>query len=177
MAQKTAAPPTWPQQIHRIFTREGITQVCYVPDAGHGRLIDLCLADRTMKTVVLTSEQEGVALLAGAWLGGARGALLMQSSGVGNCINMLGLIQECRFPLLALVTMRGDWGEFNPWQMPMGEGTRPALAAAGVIVKAVEDAARVEDTVFAATRLAFSTTRPVAVLLGQRVIGFKDWSK
>ena len=80
----------------------GVTQVAYVPDAGSARLIDLCHANSTMHSVALTTEEEGVALLAGAWLGGARGVLLMQSSGVGNCINMLSVMQECRFPLLAL---------------------------------------------------------------------------
>ena len=70
-----------------------------------------------------------VAMLAGAWLGGERGALLMQSSGAGNCINMLGMINECRFPLLMILTMRGHWGEFNPWQVPMSHATVPSLSA------------------------------------------------
>jgi sulfopyruvate decarboxylase alpha subunit len=154
-----------------------VRQVGYVPDAGHARLIKLCAADRNMKTVVLTTEEEGVAMLAGAWLGGERGALLMQSSGAGNCINMLGMIQECRIPLLALITMRGEWGEFNPWQIPMGQSTARALENAGVIVHHVDDAARVGETVFAASRLAFDSYRAVAVLIGQRVVGFKQWNK
>lgn len=177
MAKKTPVAARWPERVYRVLKDEGITQVAYVPDAGHGELITLCHADRAMRAVVLTSEQEGIAMLAGTWLGGARGVLLMQSSGVGNCINMLGVVQECRFPLLALVTMRGDWGEFNPWQIPMGEATPGALASAGVLVKRVDDADRVEETVLASSRLAFSTSRPVAVLIGQRVVGFKDWSR
>jgi hypothetical protein len=76
---------------------------------------------------VLTTEEEGIALAAGAWLGGQRAVLLMQSSGVGNCINMLSLPVNCRMPFLTLVTMRGEWGEFNPWQVPMGTAT-PACA-------------------------------------------------
>ena len=152
-------------------------QVGYVPDAGHARLINLCAADRNMKTVVLTTEEEGVAMLAGAWLGGERGALLLQSSGVGNCINMLGMIQECRFPLLALITMRGEWGEFNPWQIPMGQSAARALENADVIVHHVDDAARVGETVFAASQLAFNSYRAVAVLIGQRLVGFKQWNK
>jgi sulfopyruvate decarboxylase TPP-binding subunit len=116
-------------------------------------------------------------MLAGAWLGGARGVLLMQSSGVGNCINMLSLFEECRMPLLMIVTMRGVWGEFNPWQVPMGGGTAKALENAGAIVHPVERAGDVKDTVDACARLAFSTHRAVAVLIGQRVVGFKNWSK
>lgn len=150
-------------------------EVCYVPDAGHARLIQLCRADRAMRAIPLTTEEEGVALLAGAWLGGERGALLVQSSGVGNCINMLGMIRECRFPLLMLVTMRGQWGEFNPWQVPMGQATPAALASIGVVVQEVDDAARVEETVASAAGLVFGAHRAVAVLISQRIIGAKEW--
>ena len=170
-------PAAWPLDIYRIFKQVGIRQIAYVPDAGHTQLIKSCHADNAMQTVSLTTEEEGVAMLAGTWLGGERGALLMQSSGVGNCINMFGIIQECRFPLLMLVTMRGEWGEFNPWQLPMGQSTQKALENAGVIVQRVEDAAQVGATVFAAAQMAFSANRAIAVLIGQRVVGFKDWSK
>jgi sulfopyruvate decarboxylase alpha subunit len=167
----------WPLEIYKIFKRVGIKQVAYVPDAGHTQLIKSCESDPSMQSVSLTSEEEGVAMLAGTWLGGERGVLLMQSSGVGNCINVLGMIQECRFPLFMLVTMRGEWGEFNPWQLPMGQSTERVLQSAGVIVQRVERAADVGETVFAASQLAFSSYRAVAVVIGQRVIGFKDWSK
>jgi sulfopyruvate decarboxylase alpha subunit len=168
---------TWPRHIYDVFKQVGIEQIAYVPDAGHTQLINDCEADNTMSVVSLTSEEEGVAMLSGGWLGGKRGALLMQSSGVGNCINMLSVVQECRFPLLMVVTMRGEWGEFNPWQLPMGQGTLAALESAGVIVQRVEHADEVRDVVHAAAVMTFSSNRPIAVLLGQRLIGFKDWSK
>jgi sulfopyruvate decarboxylase alpha subunit len=174
-AKKEAA--TWPLDIYNVFKQAGITQVAYVPDAGHTQLILSCSADKQMNAVSLTSEEEGIAMLAGSWLGGARGALLMQSSGVGNCINLLSLIIECRFPLLAIVTMRGEWGEFNPWQLPMGQSTPRVLEQTGVVVQRVDDAAQIGETVFAAAQMAFSACRPIAVLIGQKVIGFKDWSK
>lgn len=170
-------PAAWPLDIYKIFKQVGIRQIAYVPDAGHTQLIKRCHADKSMQAVSLTTEEEGVAMLAGTWLGGERGALLMQSSGVGNCINMFGMIQECRFPLLMLVTMRGEWGEFNPWQLPMGQSTQKALENAGVIVQRVDDAAQAGVTVFAAAQMAFSSNRAIAVLIGQRVVGFKDWSK
>src|SRR4026209_2863247 len=132
--------PTWPDEIYRVLKDAGIRQVAMVPDAGHSRLIRAFEADPETRVVTLTTEEEGVAMLAGAWLGGERGVLLMQSSGVGNCINMLGLTAECRFPLLMLVTMRGEWGETNPWQVPMGQNTASALEGAGVIVHRVDDA-------------------------------------
>src|SRR4051795_7545853 len=123
----------WSGAVFDILTELDVRQVAIVPDAGHSRLIRLCEDDPQKRVVTLTTEEEGVALLAGAWLGGERGVLLMQSSGVGNCINMLSLARICAFPLLALVTMRGEWGEFNPWQVPMGRATPDVLEAAGVM--------------------------------------------
>ena len=167
----------WPADIFQAFKKLGIAQVAYVPDAGHTQLILDCNADPEIDAVSLTTEQEGVAMLAGAWLGGQRGALLMQSSGAGNCINMLSLAQECRFPLLMLITMRGEWGEFNPWQLAMGQSTEIVLEHSGCVVQRVDRPEEVGEVVFAAGQMAFSTNRPIAVLIGQRVIGFKDWSK
>jgi len=161
--------------IYQALKQAGVKQVAYVPDAGHSQLIKTCHADREIKAVCLTTEEEGVAMLAGAWLGGERGVLLMQSSGAGNCINMLGMIAECRFPLLMILTMRGHWGEFNPWQVPMSQATVPALNAIGVVVQPVDRAAEIAETVSAAARLAFSTGRAVAVLISQRVIGAKQF--
>ncbi len=168
---------SWPQHIFHELQAARIRQVAYVPDAGHSQLIRLCHADGGMRAVSLTTEEEGVAMLAGAWLGGDRGVLLLQSSGVGNCINMLSLNQECRIPLLALVAMRGEWGEFNPWQIPMGQSVQAALEAAGVYVYRVNTSPEVPETVRAAAILAFQSCRAVAVLIGQRLIGTKHFTK
>jgi len=168
---------SWSDEVHQVLSEQKIRQVAYVPDSGHARLIELARANRQMRAVPLTTEEEGVALAVGAWLGGEKSVLLLQSSGVGNCINMLGTIEECRVPLLMLVTMRGQWGEFNPWQVPMAQGTAPSLTAMGVVVQPVDDPHDVASTVAAAARLAFNTSRAVAVLIGQRVIGAKEFGK
>jgi sulfopyruvate decarboxylase TPP-binding subunit len=165
----------WPDQLHDVLRDERIRQVGYVPDSGHARLIELARADRGMRAVPLTTEEEGIALALGAWLGGEKSVLLLQSSGVGNCINMLGMIDECRVPLLMLVTMRGEWGEFNPWQVPMSQATGPALAAMRVTLHAVDRAEQIAETTAAAARLAFNTGRAVAVVIGQRVVGAKQF--
>ena len=167
--------PSWPDLVHRVLRDQRMRQVAYVPDFGHARLIELVRADRQMRAVPLTTEEEGVALATGAWLGGERSVLLLQSSGVGNCINMLGMIQECRIPLLMLVTMRGQWGEFNPWQVPMAQAAIPSLTAMGVVVQPVDHAGEIAETVAAAGRLAFNTCRAVAVLISQRVVGAKEF--
>ena len=150
--------------------------MAYVPDAGHRRLIELCHADRALSTVVLTSEQEGIGLAAGAWLGGERAVLLMQSSGVGNCVNALTLGANCGFPLLMLVTMRGEWGEFNPWQIPMGQTTEAVLRASGVRTLRLERAEDARETLEAAAGLAFDGYAMVAVLISQRMLGTKSFA-
>ena len=174
---KKNAESAWPDEVYALLRAADVRQVAIVPDAGHARLITLCEKDKAMRVVRLTTEEEGVAQLAGAWLGGEKGVLLMQSSGVGNCINMLTLPLACQFPLLMLVTMRGDHGEFNPAQMPMGNATQSVLEAMGVIVKRADRAEDVVEMVSGALRLAFNTYRPVALLIGQRVLGAKDFRK
>ena len=124
-----------------------------------------------------TTEEEGVALAAGAWLGGERAVVMMQSSGLGNCVNMLSLTRTCRFPLLMLVTMRGEWAEANPWQIPMGGIAAEVLALAGVSVVRLDDATRAEETVAAAATMAFESTAAVAVLVGQRLLGAKRFAR
>jgi len=167
----------WRDEIFAALKAAEIRQVGYVPDSGHARLIELCRDDPEIRAVPLTTEEEGIALAAGAWLGGQRAALLMQSSGVGNCINMLSLAKNCRFPLIMLVTMRGEWAEFNPWQVPMGSKTRAALELCDVLVYRVEQPEEAAETIAAALEIAFNGDLATTVLLSQRLIGAKRWVK
>ena len=168
---------SWQAQVYAALKAARITQLAYVPDAGHAQLISAAHADADMGTVVLTTEEEGIAFAAGAWLGGQRAVLLMQSSGVGNCINMLSLPVNCRMPFFTLITMRGEWAEFNPWQVPMGAATPTVLTAAGVHVRRADQADDVAELVAASAALAFDSAVPVAVLLSQRLIGAKVFAK
>ena len=172
-----ARNPEWPDQLFEILKHAGIRQVGYVPDAGHARLIDRCRADDEIRDVVLTTEEEGVALAAGAWLGGERAALLMQSSGVGNCINMFSLARTCRFPLLMFITMRGEWEEFNPWQVPMGSIVDPVLKLCEAEVYRVNVPEDVAGAAERAIQQAFGNERVAAVILSQQLIGRKVWTK
>ena len=168
---------TWPGDLYRVLKAADVRQMAYVPDAGHTVLINLFLADAGVTSTVLTTEEEGVAIAAGAWLGGQRSVLLMQSSGVGNCINMLSLIPILRFPFLTLVTMRGEWGEFNPWQVPMGSTTQGVFELSGVQVLRASNAAEVPAVMEAAAAQAYNALTPTAVLLSQRLIGAKVFTK
>jgi sulfopyruvate decarboxylase alpha subunit len=169
-----AASP-WARIAYDALIAADVRQVTYVPDAGHARLIELARANPTINTTVLTTEEDGVAVCAGAWLGGERATLLMQSSGVGNCVNMLSLIASCRIPFLTLVTMRGEWAEFNPWQVPMGRATPEAFQIMGVRVMRVDRVEDLADVLAAATAMVFEGEQAIAVILSQRMLGRKKW--
>ena len=174
-AEATKPEPTWPADIYRVLRAHDVTQFAYVPDAGHRVLIDRSLDDPEVHSVALTTEEEGVALIAGAHLGGGRGVLMMQSSGAGNCVNFLSLVKGGNFPMLMLLSMRGDFGEGNPWQMPMGQATQPVLEAMGVVCLRVDKPEEVAATVEAACTMVFQSGQAVAVLLTQRLIGAKKF--
>src|SRR5262245_45218146 len=167
----------WREDVYRVLKRHEVKHVAYVPDAGHATAIRCAEADNDINAVVLTTEEECIGYLAGAWLGGERGALLMQSSGVGNCINTLALQASTRFPLLMVVTMRGDWAEFNPWQNPMGQAAEQALKLMGVMTWRADEPADVAPLLHGAAKMAFDGDSACAVLLGQRLIGEKQWVK
>ena len=174
-ASTDAKSPAWAHELYDLLRRHDVTQFAYVPDAGHRVLIDRSLADPGVKSVPLTTEEEGVALMAGADLGGARAVLMMQSSGVGNCINMLSLVKGGRFPFLMLISMRGDFGEGNPWQFPMGQAVEPVFAAMGVQCLRAERPEDVVPVVSAAITMVYQSEQAVAVLLTQRLIGAKKF--
>jgi sulfopyruvate decarboxylase alpha subunit len=170
-----APAAAWQEAIFTALKRSGVRQVAYVPDAGHSHVIRRAIADPEIEDVVLTTEEEGVALVCGAWLGGQRAVLLLQSSGVGNCVNMFSLLASGDFPFFALVTMRGEYAEFNPWQGPMGRATPAALELMGIRVLRASAPEEVEDLVSAGLDTAFEAGGKVAVLLGQKLIGRKQW--
>lgn len=165
----------WQDELFNSVKRAGVRQILYVPDAGHSRIIQLVQEDPQFKPIVLTTEEEGVAAACGAWLGGERSVLLMQSSGVGNCVNMLSLVTNCRFPFATIVAMRGEWGEFNPWQVRMGRATETILELMGVSTFRCDTAESVGPTVEAALETAFSADQTIAILLSQKMIGRKAW--
>ncbi len=163
----------WQEDLYRVLKEFDVSQVSYVPDAGHRVLIDKSLADPEMHSVPLTTEEEGIAMLAGAHLGGARGVAAMQSSGIGNCVNMFSLVKNGLFPMLVLVSMRGDFGEGNPWQMPMGQAVEPVMEAMGFVTMRIDRPEDVEGAMRAACTMVFGSGQAVGVLLTQKLIGAK----
>lgn len=171
-----ADAPAWQDQLYDLLRQQNVTQFSYVPDAGHRILINRSIADPDVHSVSVTTEEEGVALQAGAHLGGARSVLLMQSSGVGNCVNFFSLVQHGRFPFLTFVSMRGDFGEGNPWQYAMGQATQPVLEASGITCIRVDSPEEVIPAAQAACTMAFQSEQAIAVLLTQKLLGAKAFS-
>jgi sulfopyruvate decarboxylase alpha subunit len=163
----------WSQIVFDKLVDAGVTLFSYVPDFGNDALIKLADAHNETRTVLLSSEDEGVALCCGADLVGQRGVLCMQSSGVGNCPNMLSLVQGGGFPMLMIVTMRGDYGEQNPWQYPMGQAVVPVLEAMGILTIRIERDDELEAGIAAAISASFTAGRGVALILSQKFLGAK----
>ncbi|MBL6679208.1 MAG: phosphonopyruvate decarboxylase [Alphaproteobacteria bacterium] len=166
---------SWQNNLFEILKNEGITIFSYVPDAGHKVLIDRALLDDTITAIPLTSEQEGIGIAAGAYLGGSKAVLLMQSSGVGNCINQLSLIKHGQFPFLTIISMRGEFGEGNPWQYAMGEAVIPSLESIGVKCLKIYNQDDVSKTIQSALTMTFKAERSIAVLLSQKLLGSKKF--
>src|SRR4051812_2529487 len=169
--------PDWSTEVHRELAAAGVRVVGYLPDAGHKRLIELCQADGNMRTVPLTTEEEGIGLAAGAWLGGGKKGVLVQAGGGGQLGKGVGMGGGWRLPLLLIVTMRGEQGEFNPWQVPMGQSTARVLETIGVAVRQAGESQTVAPHVHTALRLAFEANGAEAVLIAQRVIGIKSFQE
>lgn len=163
----------WSRALFAQLKQAGVTLFSYIPDAGNARLAELAEADNETRCVMLTSEEEGLAIAAGADLVGQRGILMMQSSGVGNCPNFLSFVKGGGFPLLMLVTMRGDYGEQNPWQYPMGQAVEPILHAMGVLTFRADTAEDLEPAATAAISAVWPSGNSAALLLGQRFLGAK----
>ena len=166
---------SWQNNLFEILKNEGITIFSYVPDAGHKVLIDRALLDDSITAIPLTSEQEGIGIAAGAYLGGSKAVLLMQSSGVGNCINQLSLIKHGQFPFLTIISMRGEFGEGNPWQYAMGEAVIPSLESIGVKCLKIYNQDDVSKTIQSSLTMTFKAERSIAVLLSQKLLGSKKF--
>lgn len=167
----------WSDAVYREMKKRKIATLCTIPDGGLTRLLNLVKDEEEIRLVTLSTEEEGMGIVTGQWLGGKRAMIAMQSSGVGNCINALGLPSIMRAPCLMLVTMRGQWGEFNPWQVQMGQATRPALEAVGVKCFPADTADEVAPAFVGAADLAFNGGFSCAVLVSQRVIGAKGFGQ
>ena len=166
---------SWPRLVFERLVEAGVTLFAHVPDAGNAAIVEMAESRDGVRAVLLSSEEEGIALCAGADLVGGRAVALMQSSGVGNCPNMLSLAAGGGFPLLMIVTMRGDHGEQNPWQYPMGQAVEPVLAAMGVRRLRVGRPDELAPALDSAISAAFTAGQAAALILSQSFLGAKPF--
>ena len=166
----------WSTDMAQALADNGYTVVAYVPDEVTDRLLTLLREEHATRMVLVTREEEGVGVLSGAFLGGKRGVLVMQSSGLGNSINALcSLAIGFQIPLLMVLSERGRLDEINPVQVPLGRALPKICDALGIQAFWIDDVADVRRTVDGATKLAYASSLPVALVLPTTLTGGKTW--
>src|SRR5205807_9047794 len=127
---EAAAAPEWARTLLGAVKSEEIHHLVFLPDTVMGRLLALAEEDAFFRLHGVHREEEAVGILTGLFMGGQRGAMLVQSSGLGNTLNALGsLAMVYGVPLPLLVSLRGELGEFNPAQLQMGRAVPGCLDA------------------------------------------------
>jgi sulfopyruvate decarboxylase subunit alpha len=163
--------PEWAIGVARGVHEAGSRDVVYVPDNPLSYVLDE-IAERfdEIRLVLATREEEAVGIAAGLYLGGRRPTVMLQSSGLGNSFNALtSLVVPYQIPMLMIVSMRGDAGEWNAAQVPMGRAVRSMLDAIGVPHTSVDAPSSAADTVRLAATTAFATRIAGACLLPRRI--------
>lgn len=149
--------------------------LAYLPDSTVQPVLAAARADAGFEMVPLSREEEGIGVAVGAYLGGVRGAVLFQNSGLGNSVNALAsLAVPMQVPFLLFIGMRGEEGEFNVSQVGMGQATRTILDALGIPHLTLRTEGEVDRLTRDAATLAFKTRTPVALLLSRQLTGGKN---
>jgi len=152
----------------------GVEMVAYLPDSVVAPLIDRVEGDDRFEAVPVAREEEAVGILSGAWLGGRRGALVCQTSGLSNALNAVGsLSKPWGLPFVGIVSRRGDLGEHNLAQVSGGYGMPGALDALGVRNGRMDASTDVGQVVRLAADTAFSTEDPYVLLAERTLTGGK----
>jgi sulfopyruvate decarboxylase subunit alpha len=163
--------PAWAAAVCAGVHEAGCRHVVYVPDNPLSHVLRV-FRDRypDITTTIATREEEAFGIAAGAYLGGARPAVMLQSSGLGNSVNALtSLSVPFGIPALIVISMRGDEGEWNAAQVPMGRAVRPILDAIGISHVTAESPDSTAASVKRAAEAAFTSRRPAACLLPRRL--------
>src|SRR5436190_16091723 len=169
-----AAPAVWQGTVLEALKGCGVRTFVHVPDLVLAGLIRLAETDPDCDVYAPAKEEEGIGILCGAYLGGRQGVMLMQNSGAGNIVNALAsLAVPCQIPFLMLISQRGELNEFNPAQVGMAQALRPMLDALGIPHFTLERLDEVPAIVSGAGALAFSTERPLALILSPLLTGGK----
>ena len=165
----------WPDQIVSILKANNICSISFVPDAVIGKILKIAQKDSYFHFTTLAREEEGIGIIAGEYFGGRYGVLMMQSAGLGNCVNALAsLAIPYQIPMLILISQRGELGEFNACHTVMGKAIRRILDALGIQHYSVHREDDMETILNGAIKTAYSSEQPVAVILSTALVGWKD---
>jgi sulfopyruvate decarboxylase subunit alpha len=163
--------PGWAAGVCAGLHAAGSRHVVYVPDNPLSHVLKI-LAERypDVHTMTATREEEAFGIAAGLYLGGAKPAVMLQSSGLGNSLNAItSLLIPYQIPVLAIISMRGDAGEWNAAQMPMGRALATICDAIGMHRGMADSAAATAATVHLVGRTAFATRIPGVCQLPRRI--------
>jgi sulfopyruvate decarboxylase subunit alpha len=166
--------PSWGKHVADILRRNGIRTFATVPDYIVSQVLTELESDPQCRVITVTREEEGVGLLSGAFLGGKRGALIMQNSGLGNTINALASLNvAAQIPIVLVISHRGDLAEFNPAQVPMGQAAERILASLDIRYVVPRSIADLEAQGDGLIKLGYTRGLPVAFLLPPELTGGK----
>ena len=165
---------SWHEIIQATLKANGVKLVTYVPDRVFTPLISSLHADKDFTTFACTREEEAVGINTGAWMGGMRSALLMQTSGFGTIANALAsLVVPSQIPLIMFVTERGVFGEFNLGQALVCRTMRPVLDSIAIVNHTLTRLDELEFSVDRSIKQAVATQAPVCFILSPLLTGGK----
>jgi sulfopyruvate decarboxylase alpha subunit len=168
-------PPAWAVSVCAGLRDIGLRHLVHVPDNPTSHILRLLRDGRAagsfdIRVTTATREEEAFGIAAGAYLGGQRSAVMLQSSGLGNSLNAItSLVVPYQIPMLIVVSMRGDAGEWNAAQVPMGRAVRSIFDAIGMPHTTVESADEANEIVHLTATTAFGTRTAAACLLPRRI--------
>jgi sulfopyruvate decarboxylase alpha subunit len=168
---RTAA---WHDIVLATLKSNNVKLVVYVPDKVFTPLIKALHADPFFTTFAATREEEAIGIVTGAWMGGLRGAVLMQTSGFGTIPNALAsLVVPSQIPALIFVSERGTLGEFNLGQAMVCKTMRPVLDSLGVEYHTVTRQDELAFIIDRSIKQAVATQAPVTFILSPLLTGGK----
>jgi len=169
---------SWHEIVLRTLKRNDVRLVPYVPDRVLTTLIKNLHADPYFTTFATAREEEAVGIVSGAWMGGVRGAILMQTSGFATLANVLAsLVVPCQIPLIMFVSERGTLGEFNYGQSLVCRTMRPVLDSLAIEHHTITRLDELEFIVDRSIKQAVATQAPVTLILSPLLTGGKVFDR
>lgn len=165
----------WADTVVAVLKKYNVRYLTYLPDSKIEKLLEAARNLGGFEALPLTREEEGIGVVCGLSVAGARGAMLCPTAGLGNSINALAsLAIAYRIPCPIIIGVRGDLGEFNPGQVAMGQSTKGILDALRIPTYSITREDEVEKMTEGALRVCYASEAPVAILVTNELAGWKE---